>query len=152
VDDWRAMLPWVRDGLVLFEDMGWGEIQDELRRDGFHVLGGSAIGDRLEQDREFGQRALRDAGMHTAPARTFDSFADATQFIRAQPGRYVLKFNGSEFPSNMNYVGQRSDGADVVAILARHARTWDEDWDEPPSFILMEHLAGIETGFGAFFD
>ncbi len=155
VDDWRSALPWIRevdDHLVLFEDMGWGTLQDELRRDGLHVLGGSALGDRLEQDRELGQRALRDMGLRTAPTRAFDNFAEATQFIRDQPGRYVLKFNGSEFPSSMNYVGQRRDGADVIAMLNRHARTWDEDWDDPASFVLMQHVTGIETGFGAFFD
>lgn len=156
VEDWRAALPWVResgdDHLILFEDMGWGEIQDELRRDGFHVLGGSAFGDRLEQDRDFGQRVLREIGMGTAPTRPFERFDDAIQFIRAEPGRYVLKFNGSEFPSDMNYVGQRADGADVIAVLSRHARTWEDDWDDPPSFILMDFLSGVETGFGAFFN
>jgi phosphoribosylamine--glycine ligase len=152
VADWRTALPWVRaagDHLVLFEDMGWGGLQDELRREGVRVLGGSAFGDRLEQDRELGQRALRDVGLSTAPARTFDSFVEAAQFVRAEPGRYVLKFNGSELPSNMNYVGQRRDGADVAAMLQRHARTWEGG---APSFILMQHLAGVETGVGAFFN
>lgn len=156
IDDWRAALPWIReagdDGLILFEEVGRGEIQDELRRDGYHVLGGSALGDRIEQDRAFGQRVLSELGLRTLATHAFESFDEALAFIAAHPSRYVLKFNGSMFTSDMNYVGARDDGADVAAALRRHRRTWEEDWDEPPSFILMDHVRGIETGLGAFFD
>ncbi|MGE0403970.1 MAG: phosphoribosylglycinamide synthetase C domain-containing protein [Kofleriaceae bacterium] len=156
VDDVADALSWIREAgdehLVLFEDMGWGAQQDELRRDGLHVLGGSALGDSLEQDRDFGQRVLRDAGMRTAPTHRFESFDDGARFLGAHPGRYVLKFNGSDLPSSLSYVGARRDGADVAAMLARHARTWERDWSVAPSFVLMEHVEGIETGFGAFFD
>jgi len=156
IDDWRAELAWVReagtDGLVLFEEVGRGAIQDELRRDGFHVLGGSELGDRLEQDRAFGQQVLADMGMKTLPTHAFASFDDALAFIAAHPARYVLKFNGSMYTSDMNYVGARDDGADVAAAVRRHRRTWDHDWDHPPSFILMDHVDGVETGLGAFFD
>lgn len=52
VDDWRSELDWIRDagadGIIVFETATMGEVQDELRRDGFNVVGGSALGDRLE--------------------------------------------------------------------------------------------------------
>ncbi len=153
---WEAELPWIReagrDGLILFEEVGRGALQDRLRREGFHVVGGSAIGDRLEQVRAFGQATLRDAGMTTLPTHPFASFDDAIAFIRAQPGRYVLKFNGSFLPSDANYVGMRTDGADVIAALTRHRRTWEEDYDEPPELVLMGFVKGVETGVGAFFN
>src|SRR5215210_4045420 len=66
--DWRAELDWIRaagrDGVILFENVaeGRGAIQDSLRRDGFHVIGGSAFGDRLENDRAYAQDVLAELG------------------------------------------------------------------------------------------
>ncbi|HEY0194654.1 MAG TPA: phosphoribosylglycinamide synthetase C domain-containing protein [Kofleriaceae bacterium] len=152
VDDWRTELAWVRDGLILFEDAGLGETQDQLRRDGYRVLGGSALGDQLEQDREFGQRCLRDVGLPTAPVSRFERFDDAIAFVRAEPRRYVLKFDDTVLTSDANYVGMRDDGADVIAIMTRYRRQWQAEGEDPPPFILMHHVQGIEVGVGCFFD
>ncbi len=106
---------------------------------------GGELGDRLEQDRAFGQATLRDAGMHTLAMHAFHDFDAADAFIAKYPRRYVLKWNGSDFPSDANYVGRRQDGGDVVAALERHRRL-----NEDPDFTLMDHITGLETGLGAF--
>ena len=72
VADWQAELDWVRaagnDGCILFENVGAGrgELQDRLRRDGFNVIGSSAYGARLENDRAYAQRILAELGLSTA--------------------------------------------------------------------------------------
>jgi len=152
--DWRGDLSWLReagdDGIVLFETACDGDTQDELRRDGFHVIGGSALGDRLEGDREYGQEMLRQAGLVTAATHAFDSFDDAIAFLRTSPDRYVFKLSGSNWPSTRGYVGQMDDGADMIALLSTMRARWMDAL--APRFVLMEHVTGIEVGVGAFFD
>lgn len=150
--DWRAELDWIRAsgdaGIILFENVAEnrGELQDELRAQGFAVVGGSAYGDRLENDRAYAQRVLGDAGLRIAEFWEFCDRAAALEFLAARPGRYVVKFNGPT-GSIDNYVGQLKDGRDVQAYLRRLSRV-----DEYPSLILMEHIEGIEMGVGAYFD
>src|SRR5689334_13432138 len=81
-EDWERDLEWARDGILIFEGIGWGETQDALRRKGFHVIGGSALGDRLETDRAFGQEVLRGMGLLTAASHPFDDFDRAIEFVR----------------------------------------------------------------------
>ena len=154
VPDWRSSLEWVREagaeGIVLFETANCGEVQDELRQQGFNVVGGSALGDRLENDRPFGQRVLRDCGMSTACTREFSSFDDAISFLRDSPGRYVFKLNGPGWASTRNYVGQMENAQDMIALLKATRDNWT--LDEVPSFVLMEFIDGVEVGVGAFFN
>jgi phosphoribosylamine--glycine ligase len=153
-EDWRGNLDWIRaagaDGAILMETAALGEVQDELRRDGFNVIGGSAVGDRLENDREYGQSVLRSLGLRTATTREFTGFDEAIAFVDRTPGRYVFKLNGSEWASTRGYVGVMDNGQDMLALLRSVKATWSAD--EVPSFVLMDHVSGIEVGVGAFFN
>jgi phosphoribosylamine---glycine ligase len=154
VDDWRAELPWVRaagqDGIILFETADAGPTQDTLRRDGYNVIGGGAFGDRLENDRAFGQSILRKAGIATVTAYEFDDFVHAIDFVRRDRRRYVYKPNGSDVESMQTYIGEMEDGEDVVALLEINRRSWQKA--RKPSFILMAHVSGAEVGIGAYFN
>jgi phosphoribosylamine---glycine ligase len=144
-------LAWVgRDGLVVFETVGQGERQDALRREGYRVVGGSAFGDRLELDRAFGQRVLRDAGLRTALTHEVQGFDAAIELVTRDPRRWVLKFSGAGYASTRSYVGQLNDGRDVLGMLQHQRRRWTHD--DVPRVVLMAHLEGVEVGVGAFFD
>jgi phosphoribosylamine--glycine ligase len=153
-DNWKQDLAWVKHagdgGLVLFESALRGALQDELRRDGYRVFGGSEYGDRLEADRDFGQRELQDLGLPVAGLHQFDSYQRAIEFIQETRARFVFKNNGADQLRTKNYVGTMSDGGDVIALLefcAAHADTTIK-----PNFVLMEHLSGVEVGVGAYFN
>lgn len=153
---WENELDWVRsvgeEGIILFENVAHarGALQDRLRKDGFNVIGGSAYGDRLENDRAFAQRVLADIGLQTADVVEFDDLSSAGKFIDEHPARYVLKFNGPNFSSYDNYVGRLADGADVQALL--RTKLLFEAQAEALSFVLMEHVSGVEMGVGAYFN
>jgi phosphoribosylamine--glycine ligase len=155
ISNWEDELDWIKgsqdEGIILFENVAKarGVLQDQLRKDGFHVIGGSAYGDRLENDRAFAQRILADIGLRTAKVAEFNDVTSANNFIDEHPARYVLKFNGPDFSSNDNYVGRLADGADVRAVLRTKV---SQEHNGKASFILMDHVDGVEMGVGAYFN
>ena len=148
VDDWMSQLVWIRaagdDGVVLFENVGAGrgQTQDKLRREGFNVVGSSAFGARLENERNYAQHVLAGLGLSTPRVWEFREPVTACRFLAERPGRYVFKGNGPDDPT---YVGIHDAGEDIKALLTlRPPRS--------PSFILMEVVDGVEMGVGAYFD
>ncbi len=148
VDDWEAELEWIRvagdDGCILFENVGAGRgaLQDRLRGDGYNVIGSSAYGALLENDRAYAQRVLGELGLSTAGVFEFSDPTQASQFIDERPSRYVVKSNGPDAPS---FVGRHRAGRDVQALLASGSAVG-------ASFILMDYIDGIEMGVGAYFN
>ena len=152
IPDWRAALPWIKevgkDGIILFESVGFGETQDELRKDGYQVIGGSAYGDLLESNRAYGQKVFSDMGLPTCNSHHFTDYEAAIDFIHTHPARYVFKFNGASALRTLNYVGILNDGADILALLAVYKKQTLTNID----FVLMDYIEGIEVGIGAYFN
>jgi phosphoribosylamine--glycine ligase len=146
-EDWRAELDWIRaagaDGLILFEAIGFGALQDDLRNQGFNVIGGSAFGDRLESDRKFALELLAGLGMRIAPVAEFGDPSEAIADLAARPRRCVFKLSAS---AGETFVGTLPDGRDVAALLASRS------WKPNERFVLMDFVDGIETGVGAYFN
>ena len=110
------------------------------------MIGGSAYGDRLENDRGYAQRVLAEIGLSTSRFWEFEHREEALRFLQERPARYVLKFNGPT-ASIDNYVGRLHDGRDVRAFLAKLKQA-----DDAASLILTEFVDGVEMGVGAYFN
>ena len=63
VDDWKPFVDWA--DVIVFDDVGYGKIQDELRSAGFAVFGGCELGDKLELDRVYSQQVMRENGLQS---------------------------------------------------------------------------------------
>ena len=93
VDAWEPNKDWAE--VIVFDDIGFGELAEKLRAEGKSVVGGSVYTDKLENDREFGQKELTDAGVNTLQSWNFTSFDEAIDFVKKNPDRYVIKPSGS---------------------------------------------------------
>lgn len=143
--DWRGDLEWVgKSGLVVFDDVGYGAIQDDLRKDGYRVVGGSLAGDKLELNREFGQWIFSQYGMSVAPLFNFESLDESIQFVKKQKGAWVVK--QSDHQCTLNYVGIMDDGSDVLSILENYKR------DGVKKVSLQKKLEGVEVAVGRYFN
>ena len=136
--------------LIIFDDTNFGEIIDELRVDGKAVVGGCPYTDKLEMDRGYGQEEMRKVGMTILPDWTFKSLDEAMRFIQKNPGRYVLKPNGTASDEKaLTYVGKAEDGSDAIAMLENYKKKWAGKIHE---IQIQTFAKGVEVAVGAFFN
>lgn len=148
-DDWRKELEWVgRDGLIVFDDIGYGAIQDRLRKKGYAVFGGSERGDRLEEDRLFAQEVFAECGMQTVPSHTFPKIEQAILFVEENPRAWVIKQHDLASKS-LNYVGMMPDGSDVISMLKNYQAN---NLRECEPIHLQERIDGVEIGVARYFN
>jgi len=146
---WRKELDWVgKDGLVVFDDVGHGNTQDQLRRDGYMVVGGSELAEKLELDREFGQKIFSEYGLKTVILKNFESIDDAIFYVQSNPATWVIKKNSgaSKF---MSYVGELEDGRDVIDLLKNYSGNKITD---NLKISLQKRIYGVEIGVGRYFN
>ena len=147
-DDWEKLVDWA--DVIVFDDTGFGEDADKLRKAGKLVVGASEYGDRLEEDREFGQDEMKKAGVNILPHWDFTDFDSAIKFIKENPGRYVLKPSGkAQNEKELLFVGEEDDGQDVMEVLELYKKNWSKKIKE---FQLQKHAKGVEVAVGAFFN
>jgi phosphoribosylamine-glycine ligase len=148
VDEWEPHAVWA--DVIVFEDIGFGKVADKLRAEGKKVVGGSSYTDRLENEREFGQQELEKAGVSVLPSWNFSDFEEAIKFVQENPGRYVIKPSGkAQNEKELLFVGQESDGNDVINVLAHYKKRWS---NKIRIFQLQKFSSGVEVAVGAFFN
>lgn len=148
-EDWKKELDWVgKKGLIIFDSIGYGKIQDELRAKGFLVVGGNEKADHIENNRQEGSKILSICGMRAIPSFNFSSAKDAIKFLRKNKGFWVVKQNGHTY-KGFNYVGQLEDASDVIEVLKNYNRN---DKKECQSIDLQKKVEGIEIGVARYFN
>lgn len=147
-NEWKKEISWVgKDGLIIFDDVGFGKAQDNLRKKGYQVVGGSGDGDRLELDRVYGQGVLNSYGVATKDfkTRTF-SVGSAIEFIKKNRGEWVIKPNNHN--TSLSYIGNLKDGSDVLKVLENYKNNFGGEH----TVSLQKRVRGIEVAIGRFFN
>ncbi len=158
VNNWKSHKDWA--DVIVFDDVNCGEDIESLRKKGYLVVGGNRFGDRLENDRIFAQKIMREAGMKLPPSWHFNNFQAGIEFIKKRPKKYVIKLSGQ--PERYTcYLGKSDDGFDLIKMIESLQESWSKDKKlhfimQPKSqkadFILQELIDGIEMATGAFFN
>lgn len=147
-DNWREELRWVgKSGLIIFDDVGFGKIQDKLRGEGYLVVGGSGEGDRLELEREHGQKILKNAGIigHDFETMGF-TIETAIAFVKKHKGKWVAKQH--DHNTVFNYIGLLDDASDMLSVLEKYKISYGAGC--PLS--LQKKVEGVEIAIGRFFN
>ncbi|NYZ74113.1 phosphoribosylamine--glycine ligase [Candidatus Micrarchaeota archaeon] len=148
VDSWREYVDWA--DIIVFDDIGFGEEAEQLRKTGKAVVGGSIYTDRLEMDREFGQAEMKAAGITIIPRWNYTNFDEAIDFIKKNPDRYVIKPSGlAQNEKELLFVGQEEDGDDIIEMLERYKKNWGK---KIKIFQIQKYVSGVEVAVGAFFN
>lgn len=147
--NWKKELKWVgKSGLIVFDSVGYGKEQDDLREAGYSVVGGSYLGDKLEHDRQNGQRILSLCGLDIVPSINFCTAKEAIDFVKKNKGPWVIKQNG-HIDKAFNYVGQLENNGDVIEVLKSYFKN---NRKECYSIDLQKKIEGIEIGVGRYFN
>jgi len=149
VDNWEDHKDWA--DVIIFDDVGFGHIADNLRKEGKLVIGGSRYTDKLEENREFGQEEMKKAGLVILPHWDFANFDSAIEFIKNNPGRYVFKPSGfiTSDLKGVLFLGQEDDGKDLIEILEQNQKAWAK---KIKTFQLQKMAVGVEVAVGTFFN
>jgi phosphoribosylamine--glycine ligase len=149
VRSWQNELSWVgKEGLIIFDQTGWGKEQDALRKQGYSVVGGSEGCDRLEFDRKHAQEIFKKHGMKTVRCRHVCSADEAIRFVHRNKGRLVVKQNGHT-DKCFAYVGRMPDGGDVIGLLENYKKF---NRRECASIDLQERVEGVELAATRYFN
>ena len=141
--DWRAELDRFAtagdQGIILFEAVGFGNSRTELRSEGYNVIGGSAFGDKLENDRAWLRRCSR-IGLRVARTSSLQTSRTLWR-IYPRPRRCVLKLSASAGATCVGVTPTVATSPPRCSVSRRRASS--------SSWIIS---AGVETGVGAFFN
>ena len=149
VPAWEPYKDWA--DVIIFDDIGFGNIADRLRKQGKLVIGGSIYTDKLEIEREFGQAEMKNNGINILPSWQFNDYDKAIQFIKDNPDRYVLKPSGNtpSIDKSLLLLSQEEDGKDLLELLEQNKKVWQK---KAPTFILQKYINGVEVAVGTFFN
>jgi len=149
-DDWQKDAAEWADVIIFDDVLGQGKKAQQLRKEGKFVVGGTPYTDRLEDDRSFGQEELKKVGVPILPYQYFSSFDDSIEYVKNNPGRYVIKPGGeAQNMKGLSFIGEEEDGRDVLQMLEAYRKAWSKKIKE---FQLQKRVVGVEVAVGAFFN
>lgn len=155
VDDFYEVLNKInrQDLICIVDDNSRGDEMDFLKNNGYTVIGGSTLGDKIEYSRSAGTKLMQKIGLEVPEEYHFSSINEGISFLEKQPEdiRFVFKPHGDEFAgSSKTYTGRnRQDLLDYLEWIKVNCVEKHYSIDQ---YLLQEFVDGIEADFSAYFN
>jgi phosphoribosylamine--glycine ligase len=118
VEDWKASMPWAKDGLIVTTaNAKYMPELDRYRDMGFLIFSPTVRSSRLEIDRKAGLDAMKRVGIDVPEYQVFNGLKEAETFARKSDKSFVFKTMGDNEDKSLSYVS--TDPADLVGWLQR---------------------------------
>jgi phosphoribosylamine-glycine ligase len=135
------------EDIFVFDTSGNGVIADGLVRQGFSVIGGSGLADRLEKDRKYAREVMAESEIKTPSSVTFKDFDSAISFAETVSDKLVYKPSkrlGEDSPSLVTY--DSSDLLELLNNLKNRVHTSEIEFD------LQSFEEGLEISTEGWYD
>lgn len=133
--------------IIIFDDSGFGGMADHLRKEGFMVVGGGEIADKMETDRWWGLQLAKKI-MDIPESYYYDNFDEGIGFLktRDKKERWVFKPQDNDVPKDKTYVSK--DAGDLIETMKR----FKEEWAWKDGYVLQLFIEGVLASFNCYFD
>lgn len=139
-----------RDTVIVFDMVSTtkiksGPVADQLRNEGYPVVGASGFADAIELNRTYGAQVMRMAGIDIPSTASFVDFKEAIKFARDHPKFLVFKAHGN-LGESRTLVADNVD--EFVADLELQQRLTKGSIE----FELQEKVDGVECSVEGWFN
>lgn len=91
-------------GTILADETGFGPLMDRMEFDGASTCCGSTLADRLESDRTFSEKVMKEAGIPVPDSKSFTDWNEAQEYAKNSEHRLVFKPEGELSGTVPSYV------------------------------------------------
>lgn len=131
---------------ILFDLNGEGETADKLRADGWKVINGSKLADKLEFDRAYGVKVCKQYGINTPKTVEFSNVDEAIAYAKAAKKPLAIKMDSNAGGEGASYVSK--DAEDMVDYLSQQKESGKINGN---TFIAQDVVKGAEVSTEVWF-
>lgn len=132
--------------IIIFDDTGMGFLADHLRKDGYKVVAGGELAEKMEGDRWWCIQMMQKI-MNVSETYYYGTFEEGLAFLktREKSEKWCFKPQDPDVPKDKTHVGR--DIADLTDAMNNFKENWE--WDE--GFVLQAFVDGYEGDMSAYF-
>lgn len=144
VTEWEPSMKWA-DLILLPDNSVYMTALEKYFQEDYPIYGPNRAVTEWEMSRDIGMSVLEEAGVELIESHKFRRIAEAKEFLRSNPRRFVSKVNNDNDSKALSYVSKSAK--DMMFMLEK----WEKQGALKGEFVFQEFVKGIEVAVGGWF-